>query len=114
MAVGMSSTVSASFGFLAGEECTLQQPQGLVRLLTFSRDAFGVRDVIVIAGLNRWTILTNSEGTELIAGGRWVDLPEATEIIMTVQDADDGNAPIYELRYRFDGDDLTIRSFIEL
>ena len=112
--VGMSSAVSASFGFLAGEECTLQQPQGLVRLLTFSRDSFGDRDVIVIAGLNRWTILSNSEGRELIAGGRWVELPEGTDIVMTVQDADDNSAPIYELRYRFDGDDLTVRSFIEL
>lgn len=112
--VGMSSSISVSFGFLAGEECTLEQPQGLVRLLTFSRDAFGVRDVIVIAGLNRWTILTNSEGQELIPGGRWVDLPDATDITMTVQDADDPNAPIYELQYRFDDDEFTVRSFIEL
>ncbi len=112
--VGMSSVVSASFGFLAGEECTLQQFQGLVRLLKFSRDAFGDRDVVVIASLNRWSILSNSEGRELVAGGRWVELPDATEITMTVQDADDGSAPIYELRYRFDGDNLTVRSFIEL
>ncbi len=37
-----------------------------------------------------------------------------TEITMTVQDADDTSAPIYELRYRFDDDQLTVRSFIEL
>ncbi|MDH3199749.1 MAG: hypothetical protein OEM15_02540 [Myxococcales bacterium] len=104
----------SSFGFLAGQECTLQQSQGLVRLLKFSLNSFGERDVIVIAGLNRWTILTNSEGRELIAGGRWVELPDATEITMTVQDADDANAPIYELQYRFDGDQFTVRSFIEL
>ena len=84
-AAGGSSAISTSFGFLAGEECTLQQSQGLVRLLKFSRDAFDERDVIVIAGLNRWTILTNSAGREL-----------------------------YELKYRFDGDQFTVRSFIEL
>jgi hypothetical protein len=33
---------------------------------------------------------------------------------MTVQDADDSNAPTYELRYRFDGDQFTVRAFIEL
>jgi hypothetical protein len=30
--------------------------------------------------------------------------PHATEIAMALQDADDSNAPICELRYRFDGD----------
>jgi hypothetical protein len=71
-------------------------------------------DVTVIMGLNRWTILSSSEGTETFPGGRWSDLPDATEIAMTLQDADDSNAPIYELRYRFDGDQFTVRSFIEL
>lgn len=111
--VGMSSAVSASFSFLADEECTLQQPMGLVRQLTFGLDVFGVRDVVVIAGLNRWTILSCSEGRELIAGGRWVDFPDGVDITMTVRDADDQNAPIYEMIFRFDGNDLTVRSFIE-
>ena len=58
--------------------------------------------------------MSNSDGTERVPGAQWVDLPDGTDIVMTVRDADDGNAPIYELRYRIDGDGLTIRSFIEL
>jgi hypothetical protein len=112
--VGMSSAVAATFAFTANEQCTLGQWQGLPRVLEFSRDAFGVLGVVVIMGVNRWSILSSSEGTERVPGAQWVDLPDGTDIVMTVRDADDGSAPIYELRYRIDGDDLTIRSFIEL
>lgn len=105
--------VAADFAFIAGEQCTLGQWEGVPRVLELARD-FGVLQATVIMGVDRWAILTSSEGTERVPGAQWVDLPDATEITMTLQDADDGNAPVYELRFRFDGDDLTIRSFIEL
>lgn len=108
-----TTTVAVDFGFMADEECSLGDFQGLVRALTFTLTSSGMADVTVIMGLNRWTILSSSEGTETFPGGRWSDLPDATEIAMTLQDADDSNAPIYELRYRFDGDQFTVRSFIE-
>lgn len=112
--VGMTSAAAADFAFLPGEQCSLGQWQGVPRVLELSRDAFGVLSATVIMGVNRWSILSNSEGVERVPGAQWVDLPEATDITMTLQDADDSGAPVYELRYRFDGDVLTVRSFIEL
>jgi hypothetical protein len=111
----------------APTECTMQdiialRTPGNVEVLVADLDVthfVGVGTLFEQETGSRWITLNNTFTVHGLAGppsgqGRWIDLTDVTELTMTVQDADDSNAPIYELRYRFDGDQFTVRSFIQL
>jgi hypothetical protein len=71
------------------------------------------RNVRAIQGNKRWAVLSSSAGS--LVGGQVVnDLPDATDITIELQDGDVSGAPHYRLIFRFDGEDVTIKSFVEL
>lgn len=84
------------------------------RLLQFQDPASALlsRNIRAIQGasVNSWTIVSASVGT--LQGGQVVnDLPDMTDITVELQDSDGMR---YRLIFRFDGSDVTIKSFVKL
>ena len=111
--------VETTFSFLEDTVCTLDVDavtNPLTRTIRFQYSAslpsIG-RNARAIQGAVRWAILSSSAGS-LVQGQLVNDLPDATDITFEIQDADDLGAPHYDLIFRFDGDDVTIKSFVEL
>jgi hypothetical protein len=94
--------------------CELGPNITLTRAMVFRANTPFGRTATVIAGVHRWEILSSSHGSSNQPADRWTELPDATDITMTLRDAFDNQAPIYELKFRFDGLNFTVRSFVRL
>ena len=111
--------VEASFSFLEDQVCSLDLSavtNPITRVIRFQYSATSSsigRNARSIQGAKRWDILSTSAGT-LIQGQLVNSLPDNTDITFDLKDADDMQAPSYRLIFRFDGDDVTIKSFVEL